>query len=146
MLVGLFSNAGYYTYMADYDTDFRRAKELERRFVAAGGLLMAGPDPTDDGHNLPGFGDQREIELLVDAGFSPLAAIRIGTLNGAIYLGQQDRIGSIAVGKRADRMIVKGDPSPKIADIENVELVFRDGLGFDSARLLQSVQGKYGLY
>lgn len=134
------------SYLASYNTDFRRAQQLERRFAAAGGLLLAGPDPTDDGHILPGFGDQREIELLVDAGFSPLEAIRIGTLNGAIYLGQQDRIGSIAVGKRADLMIVKGDPSTRIADIENVELVFRDGLGFDSARLLQSVQGKYGLY
>ncbi len=132
---------------ADYhDRWFKRGQALERRFVAAGGLLLAGPDPTDDGHILPGFGDQREIELLVDSGFSPLEAIRIGTLNGATYLGQQDRIGSVRVGKRADLIVVKGDPSTRIADIENVELVFRDGLGFDSAKLLASVKGKYGLY
>ena len=131
---------------AYHDTMFKRLQTLELRFAAAGGLLLAGPDPTDDGHIIPGFGDQREIELLVDAGFTPLEAIKIGTWNGALYLGQQDQIGSIAVGKRADLMIVSGDPSSKIDDIENVELVFRDGMGFSSEKLLQSVRGKYGLY
>ena len=125
---------------------FKRAQELERRFVAAGGLLLAGPDPTGDGHILPGFGDQREIELLVDSGFSPLEAIRIATLNGATYLGLADRIGSIAVGKDANVVVLKGDPSKRINDVENVEIVFRDGLGFDSAKLLASVKGRFGLY
>lgn len=130
----------------NHDLYFRRAQQLERRFVAAGGLLLAGPDPTGDGHILTGFGDQREIELLVDSGFTPLEAIRIGTLNGATYLGRADRIGSIAVGKDADLMVVKGDPNVRIADIENVEFVFRDGLGFDSAKLLDSVKEQFGLY
>ena len=62
----------------------RRDMDLERAFVAAGGLLLAGPDPVGIGGNLPGFGDQREIELLVEAGFTPVQAIRIATLNGAI--------------------------------------------------------------
>lgn len=119
---------------------------LERQFVAAGGLLMGGPDPTGNGGVIPGFGDQREIELLVDAGFSPVEAIRISTLNGAIYLGLQDRIGSIAAGKNADLMIVKGNPAAKISDIENVVTVFKDGVGYDSAKLLQSVKGRYGEY
>lgn len=126
--------------------NFMRAQQLERRFAAAGGLLLAGPDPTGDGHVLPGFGDQREIELLVEAGFTPLEAIRIGTLNGATYLGQQARIGSIAVGKNADLIVVKGDPSKHIEEIENVEIVFKDGLGYDSAKLLDSVKGRYGQY
>jgi hypothetical protein len=103
-------------------------------------------DPTGDGHVLPGFGDQREVELLVDSGFTPVEAIKIATLNGATYLGQADHIGSIAVGKNADLVVVKGDPSTHINDIENVELVFRDGLGFNSARLLESVKGRFGLY
>ena len=77
----------------------RRDMDLERAFVAAGGLLLAGPDPVGIGGNIPGFGDQREIELLVEAGFAPVQAIRIATLNGAIFLGRQDQIGSIAVGK-----------------------------------------------
>jgi imidazolonepropionase-like amidohydrolase len=124
----------------------QRDMQLERAFVAAGGLLIAGPDPTGNGGVVPGFGDQREIELLVEAGFSPVEAIRIATLNGATYLGQQDRIGSIAVGKNADLVVVKGDPSNQIADIENVEIVFKDGVGFDSAKLLASVKEHYGQY
>ena len=119
---------------------------LERQFVAAGGLLLAGPDPTGNGGVIPGFGDQREIELLVEAGFTPVEAIRIATLNGATYLGLADRTGSIAPGKNADLMIVKGNPAANINDIENVIVVFKDGVGYDSARLLQSVKGRYGEY
>jgi imidazolonepropionase-like amidohydrolase len=126
--------------------DFHRAQQLERRFVAAGGLLLAGLDPTGDGHTLPGFGDQREIELLVQSGFAPIEAIKIATYNGALYMGKQDRIGSIAVGKNADLVVVKGDPSTCIEDIENVEIVFKNGMGFDSAKLLESVRGRYGQY
>jgi len=119
---------------------------LERQFVAAGGLLIAGPDPTGNGGVIPGFGDQRELELLVEAGFTPLEAIRIGTLNGAIYLGLADRIGSLAPGKNADLLIVRGNPAANINDVENVVIVFKDGVGYDSARLLQSVKGRYGEY
>ena len=84
---------------------------LERQFVAAGGLLIAGPDPTGNGGVIPGFGDQREIELLVEAGFSPLEAIRIATLNGATYLGlaRPDRLDR--AGKNADLVVVKGNPA-----------------------------------
>jgi hypothetical protein len=125
---------------------FKHAVGLERAFVAAGGLLIAGPDPTGAGDVLPGFGDQREIELLVSAGFSPLEAIKIVTLNGAIYLGRDKQIGSMAPGKNADLVIVKGDPSQRIADVENVEIVFKDGVGYDSQKLLDSVRGRYGQY
>ena len=120
--------------------------DLERAFVAAGGLLLAGPDPVGIGGNLPGFGDQREIELLVEAGFTPVQAIRIATLNGAIFLGRDRQIGSIAVGKNADLVVVKGDPATRIADIENVEIVFKDGVGYDPKKLLESVKGHYGEY
>ena len=120
--------------------------KLERAFVAAGGLLIAGPDPTGAGNVLPGFGDQRAIMLLVDAGFTPLEAIRIGTLNGATYLGLADRIGSIAPGKNADLVVLRGDPSSRIGDIENVEIVFKDGIGYDSEALIASVKGHYGQY
>jgi len=124
----------------------RRDMELERAFVAAGGLLIAGPDPVGIGGNIPGFGDQREIELLVEAGFSPVEAIRIATLNGATYLGRQNQIGSVAVGKNADLVVIKGDPASKISDIENVEIVFKDGVGYDTKKLLDSVKGRYGDY
>lgn len=120
--------------------------ELERAFVAAGGLLLAGPDPTGRGDVLPGFGDQREIELLVEAGFSPVEAIKIATLNGAVYMGKDKQIGSITAGKNADLVVIKGDPSKQISDIENVEIVFKDGVGYDSRKLLDSVRGRYGQY
>ena len=95
---------------------------------------------------IPGFSNQRQIELLVDAGFTPLEAIRISTLNGATYLGRADKTGSIAVGKQADLMVVAGDPSAKISDIRNVELVFRQGVAYDPAKLIASVKGKVGLF
>jgi len=124
----------------------KRDMEMERAFVAAGGLLIAGPDPTGDGGVVPGYGDQRGIELLVEAGFSPLEAIKIATLNGATYMGRQDQIGTIAAGRHADLVVMKGDPSKKISDIENVEVVFKDGIGYDSAKLVESVKGRYGQY
>ena len=125
-----------------YKNDLR----LERQFVAAGGLLLAGPDPTGNGGVIPGFGDQREVELLVEAGFSPVEAVHIATLNGATYLGLADRIGSIAPGKNADLILVRGNPAANIGDIEKVEIVFKDGVGYDSAKLLRSVKGRYGQY
>lgn len=125
---------------------FKRDMELERAFAQAGGLLLAGPDPTGNGGVVPGFGDQREIELLVEAGFSPVDAIKIATLNGAIYLGKQDQIGTIAAGKNADLIVIKGDPASHISDIENVEIVFKDGIGYDSRKLIDSVKGRYGEY
>jgi imidazolonepropionase-like amidohydrolase len=125
---------------------FKRDTALERAFVSAGGLLLAGPDPTGAGDVIPGFGDQREIELLVEAGFTPGEAIKIATLNGATYMGRQDQIGSIAVGKNADLVVLKGDPSKQISDVENVEIVFKDGVGYDAKKLLDSVKGRYGQY
>jgi len=123
----------------------RKEMEFEVAFVRAGGLLLAGPDPTGNGGALPGFGDQREIELLVEAGFTPAEAIHIATENGAIYLGQQDRVGTLMTGKQADIVLIKGDPSRNIDDIENVETVFKAGIGYDSAKLIQSVRGQVGI-
>ncbi len=120
--------------------------QLEHAFAQAGGLLMAGPDPTGNGGTLPGFGDQRELELLVEAGFTPVEAIKIATLNGATYMGKQDQIGSIAPGKNADLVVIKGNPASKIEDIEKVEIVFKDGVGYDSQKLFDSVRGRYGQY
>jgi hypothetical protein len=125
---------------------FRHGMAMERAFVAAGGLLLAGPDPTGNGGVVPGFGDLREVELLVEEGFTPRQAIHIASYNGALYLGLQDRIGSIVAGKDADLVVVKGDPSQHIGDIENVETVFKDGIGYDSQALLKSVEGRYGEY
>ena len=123
---------------------FQKELEFEHSFAQAGGLLLAGLDPTGMGGVIAGFGDQREVELLVEAGFTPLDAIHIATANGAQYLGELDRIGTIAPGKRADIVVIKGDPSKKIEDIENVETVFKDGIGYDSGKLIESVRDVVG--
>ena len=130
---------------SDYVTLLRKAMDFERAFVAAGGLLIAGPDPTGNGGVVAGFGDLREVELLVEAGFTPLEAIKIASFNGAKFLGEDARIGSIAAGKQADLMVVKGNPAANISDIEKVEIVFKDGVGYDSEKLIQSVQGLVGI-
>jgi enamidase len=123
-----------------------KAMALERAFVRAGGTLIAGTDPTGGGGVVPGYANHRQIELLVEAGFSPLEAIRIGTFNGATYLGREKSVGSIAPGKQADLMVVNGDPSTTISDVRKVEVVFRRGVGFDPAKLVASVAGRVGLF
>jgi imidazolonepropionase-like amidohydrolase len=130
---------------SDFVTLIRKSMDFERAFVAAGGLLIAGLDPTGNGGIVAGFGDLREVELLVEAGFTPLEAIKIASFNGAKFLGEDTRIGSIAPGKQADLMIVKGNPAANISDIEKVEIVFKDGVGYDSEKLIQSVQGLVGI-
>jgi imidazolonepropionase-like amidohydrolase len=123
----------------------KKEMELELAFFKAGGFLLAGPDPTGIGGTVAGFGDQRQVEILVEAGFTPLEAIHIATSNGAQFLGELDSIGTIAAGKEADLILVRGDPSTKISDIENVEIIFKDGVGYDSAKLIDSVRGLVGL-
>jgi imidazolonepropionase-like amidohydrolase len=107
---------------------------------------MAGCDPTGNGSALAGFGDQRNIELLAEGGFTPVEAIRIATLNGAKFLGLDREIGSIEPGKRADLAVIDGNPAAQIADIEKVTLVFKDGVGYDSAKLIESVRGQVGIH
>ena len=129
-----------------FTTLFPKDRAMELRFARAGGLLLAGTDPTGGGGVIPGFSDQRQVELLVGSGFTSLEAIRICTLNGATYLGRADRVGSIAPGKQADLVVVRGNPAQHIADIENVELVFKQGVAYDPAKLIASVAGRVGLF
>lgn len=124
----------------------QKEMQFEHDFAKAGGLLLAGEDPTGNGGTLPGFGDQRELELLVEAGFTPTEAIQIYTANGASWLGESDRVGTIAPGRLADLVVVRGNPAAHISDIENVEMVFKDGIGYDSTKLIQSVRGVLGLH
>ncbi len=125
---------------------FPKAMKLEVAFYRAGGLLLAGTDPTAGGGVIPGYSNQRQVELLVEAGLTPLEAIKVATLNGATYLGIADRTGTIAPGKQADLVLITGDPSTSIADLRNVEMVFRQGIGFDPARLIASVKGMVGIF
>jgi imidazolonepropionase-like amidohydrolase len=118
--------------------------QFERAFVAAGGQLLAGVDPTGWGGIVAGFGDQRELELLVQTGLTPEAAIQVATSNGADFLFEGDHIGTIATGKQADLVLVRGNPSANISDVRNVEIVFKDGVGYDPAALVGATQGAVG--
>lgn len=124
---------------------FRNAQQFELEFVRAGGLMAAGVDPTGNGGALPGFGDQRNYELLIEAGFTPVEAIRIMTLNGAIVLGEDKRLGSITAGKLADLVVIKGDPIARPAEIRNVAVVFKGGVGYDPAKLVEACRGLVGI-
>lgn len=129
-----------------YPALFAKDRAMELQFARAGGLLLAGTDPTGGGGVIPGYADQRQVELLVGSGFTPLEAIRICTLNGATYLGKSNRIGSIAVGKQADLVVIDGNPAANISDIRKVYMVFKQGVGYDPAKLIASVKGQVGLF
>jgi imidazolonepropionase-like amidohydrolase len=118
---------------------------FERAFVAAGGRLLAGVDPTGWGGVIAGFGDQRELELLVQAGFPAEKAIQIATSNGAKLL-DEPHIGTVAPGEQADLVVVRGDLVSHMSDIRNVELVFKDGVAYDPALLLSGAEGSVGSF
>jgi imidazolonepropionase-like amidohydrolase len=118
---------------------------FERAFVAAGGRLMAGVDPTGWGGTIAGSGDQRELELLVEAGLSPEAAVKVATSNGATFLHKHE-IGTIDHDQQADLIVVRGNPSAHISDVRNVEVVMKEGIGYDPTVLRDSVAGSIGAY
>ncbi len=129
-----------------YTSAFPKGMAMERAFVKAGGTLVVGTDPTGGGGVIPGYSNQRALELLVEAGFTSLEAIRIGTLNGAMYLGRGAVVGSIEVGKQADLVVLAGNPAAQIGDIRKVHMVFKQGVGYDPAAIVESVRGKVGLW
>src|SRR5467141_5213876 len=124
---------------------FKNSMAFEREFVAAGGLMASGVDPTGIGGALAGFGDQRNYELFIEAGFTPAQAIQIMTLNGARILGVQQRLGTVEPGKLADLVVLHGDLTADPSVIRGATIVFKDGVGYDSAKLLASVQGRVGV-
>ena len=123
----------------------KKMMALEKKFYDAGGLLVAGTDPTGNGSTIAGHGSLREIELLVEAGFTPIDAIHVASLNGARWLGIDKDTGSVETGKAADLVVVAGDPAKDITAIRKIETVFKDGIGYDSKKLLDSVRGCAGI-
>ena len=130
---------------SDWPALLKKGMDLEKKFFEAGGLLLVGTDPTGNGGVVAGYSNLRAIELLVEAGLTPLEAIRVATLNGAKYLEVEDELGTIEVGKIADLVVINGDPTSKIQDIRKIEIVFKDGIGYDSQKLFASVRGTVGL-
>jgi len=125
---------------------FKKEMAWEKQFVEMGGRLMAGVDPTGAGRTIPGYADQHTLELLVEAGFSLPTAVKICSLNAAEYLGRDKEIGSVADGKRADLVLIDGDIQKDIRAVRNTEIVFKNGIGYDSKKIFESVKGMVGLY
>jgi imidazolonepropionase-like amidohydrolase len=129
----------------DEEKAIAKAAKMEKTFYDMGGLLTVGTDPTGNGGTLAGYGNWRAIELLVESdGFTPIEAIKIATLNGAVALGFDKTIGTIEIGKSADLIIIDGDPSKNISDLRKVQFVFKNGVGYNSKKLFDSVKGKVG--
>ena len=126
-------------------TMFRKAQEYEVRFVRAGGLLGVGVDPTGNGGALPGFGDQRNFELLIESGFTPLEVVTIMSANGAKILGVDKDLGTVQPGKLADLVVINGNPIATPADIRKVVTVFKDGVGYDSQKMIDATKGLVGI-
>ena len=124
---------------------FEKAQAYEYAFVKAGGLLASGVDPTGYGGALPGFGDQRNYLLLLEAGFTSVEVIQIMTLNGARVLGIEDQLGSVTEGKIADLAIIEGDLVNNPEAINEVKYVFKDGRAYHSGRIINKVTGLVGL-
>jgi len=125
---------------------FKKEMAWEKQFVEMGGRLMAGVDPTGAGRTIPGYADRHTLELLVEAGFSLPMAIKICSLNAAEYLGREKEIGSIEEGKRADLVLINGDIQKDIRAVRNTEIVFKNGIGYDSKKIFESVNGMVGLH
>ena len=125
---------------------FKKEMAWEKQFVEMGGRLMAGVDPTGAGRTIPGYADRHVLELLVEAGFTFSQAVKICSFNAAEYLGRDKEIGTIVIGKKADLVLINGDPEKEIKNVRNTEIVFKQGIGFDSKKLFESVKGKVGLY
>lgn len=124
---------------------FAKNLKLEEKFFRAGGLLVVGTDPTGYGGCIAGYGSWRAIELLVEAGLTPVEAIQVATYNGARLLKIEAQTGSIEAGKAADLVVVAGDPSRDISDIRKAETVFVDGVGYDSKKLFDATKGLVGI-
>ena len=140
---------GYNAFVGKDSSDaafFKKEMAWEKQFVDMGGRLMAGVDPTGAGRTIPGYADRHVLELLVEAGFTFSQAVKICSLNAAEYMGRDREIGTIAIGKRADLVLINGDPEKQIKDVRNTEIVFKNGVGFDSKKIFDSVAGKVGLY
>ncbi len=124
---------------------FRKNLKWLKRFNQEGGLLVAGTDPTGAGRTVAGYANQRTIEILVEAGFGLSEAIKICTLNGATFLKESEKTGTIEPGKLADLVLIDGNLDEDIKNIRKMEIVFKEGVGFDSKKLFESVKGKVGL-
>jgi imidazolonepropionase-like amidohydrolase len=109
---------------------YKMLQEFVRKFSAAGGKIHTGSDPN---HVVPGYAMHAELQMLVEAGLTPVQAIKTAALNVAEAWGRQKDFGSVEKGKIADLFIVRGDPLKNISDTQNVETVYMEGKKVDTS-------------
>ena len=118
---------------------------MEKAFYDAGGHLVVDTDPTGAGDVVPGYANQRTLQLLLEMGLSVEEAVSVATLNGARYLEAEERIGTVEPGKDADLVLFRGDPHEDPDAFRRTTLVFKHGIGYDSKALFDSVEGWVGV-
>lgn len=123
----------------------RRYMEMEKAFYDAGGTLVVGTDPTGAGDVVPGYANQRALQLLVEMGLTVEQAVEVATRNGAEFLERDDIVGTVEVGKHADLVLMRGDLRVDPETFRRTTLVFREGIGYDAPRLFDSVKGWVGV-
>jgi len=123
----------------------QRVLELKTLYDAGGAhLLVVGTDEPVYTNLLPGFAYHRELLAMTYAGLPPAAVLKAATINGASALGIEDKLGSIEAGKRADLVVVSGNPVDDIKAARNIRFVIKDGVVHDPEALLRSAEGKIG--
>ena len=116
-----------------YRDSYAAMLRMTKKLFDAGIPILVGTDST------AGIMLHRELELEVKAGIPPLRALQNASWLAATVLKQQATLGSIRVGKRADLLLVEGDPGRRISDIRRGRLVLKDGVAFDPAKLYAAV-------
>jgi imidazolonepropionase-like amidohydrolase len=116
-----------------YKDSYRAMLAMTKRMYDAGVPILAGTDST------AGIMLHRELELEVQAGIPAAKSLQIATYNAARLLKQDKELGSIAPGKRADFLLVEGNPAQRINDIRRCRMVMKDGTLFDSGELYTAV-------
>ena len=123
------------------DAWYTKEIEYDYQYYKMGGFVVSGSDP--ETHNMPGYGDQKNYEIFIKAGFKPEEAIQVMTANGAKLLDLED-LGTIQKGKTANLVVLDGDLIQNPSVIREVETVFKDGTGYDPQKLINSIKGSLG--
>jgi imidazolonepropionase-like amidohydrolase len=119
---------------ADARAYFAKLLAVVKALHKAGVPIVAGTDQAVPGHSI-----HRELELYVEAGFTPMEAIQSATLVPARVMNKQNEVGTVEAGKRADFVVVDGDPLADIRATRRISLVVAAGRSFDPAALWRSV-------
>ncbi len=128
-----------------YGRIFPKNMVWEKRFHDAGGLLVAGTDPTGYGGVIPGYSSLRQFELLREAGFDAATTVKVMTANGATYLGRTADIGRIAPGLRADLIAFATPLDAAKPALPEVAWTMKAGRAWDRAKILNAWKGQVGL-